>query len=195
MKRFVQAAVVAAAVVAMGMAGPVARAGTFDNVNVQYWAGSGSNQTVVVVDFAPGNTYAFGYRWDGNATGWDALAAVDAAGTLDVSSDLSWWNKYQSHWVTDLAYPGGVEGSGSTWGYYLSSDGNTWNESMLGVDGEALVDGGFQGWSWCDYDYYTWAHLRAPTTPFVDASPEPATLTVLLVAGAGLAARRRRRAA
>jgi hypothetical protein len=191
MNRFVQVAVVTAAVVAMGMAGSVAQAGAFDNVNVSYWAGTGSNQTVVVVDFAPGATYAFGYRWDGNAKGWDALSAIDAAGVLNV--DATWWDLYQSHFVNDITYPGAVECIGQGWGYFLSADGNSWSESLDGVDRQDLVRDAWNGLAFGFYDANNnWAFSRAPATPFL-AAPEPGTLTVLLLAGAGLAARRRRR--
>ncbi|MEX0776422.1 MAG: PEP-CTERM sorting domain-containing protein [Phycisphaeraceae bacterium] len=37
-------------------------------VDVEYWAGSGSNAAVLVVDFGSGNNYAFGYRWDDEDT-------------------------------------------------------------------------------------------------------------------------------
>ena len=53
-----------------------------DQVDVQYWAGSGSSRSVMVVDFGAGANYAFGYRWDGSATSWDMLKTVcEASGS------------------------------------------------------------------------------------------------------------------
>lgn len=54
----------------------------FDLSNIQYWVGSGSNEAALVVDFQmPSGTesYAWGYRWNGTATGEDMFRAI--AGT------------------------------------------------------------------------------------------------------------------
>ena len=134
-----------AAVAVVGFVEAVGLADVFDNVNVKYWAGSGTSQAVIVVDFGPGGNCAFGYRWDGNAMGWDALAAIDAGGALNV--DATWWAAFQSHFVNDLSYPGAVKGGGESWGYYVSPNGSAWSESLQGVDREPLVSGGCQGWS------------------------------------------------
>jgi hypothetical protein len=44
--------------------------------DVQVWAGSGSNEAGFVADWGNGNSYAFGYRWNGTATGADMLQAL-----------------------------------------------------------------------------------------------------------------------
>lgn len=57
---------------------------TFDgvDVDVEYWTGSGANEALLVVDWnETGNDavgFAFGFRWDGAATGRDMLNAVNA---------------------------------------------------------------------------------------------------------------------
>lgn len=82
-----------------------ANAYTFDDVIVEYWAGSGANEAMMVVDFGSGENYAFGYRWDDGETmnrpGGSAfvqnnptvgtnfsealLLTVDTAGDLDLT--------------------------------------------------------------------------------------------------------------
>ncbi len=74
--------------------------------STEYTAGGGTNEATIVIDFDFGNSFLFGYYWDGDATGWDALDALDA-GALDV--DATWYELYQSHFINDFDYPGGVE--------------------------------------------------------------------------------------
>lgn len=53
---------------------------TFDDI--EYWVGSGSNEAAFVLDWNDGITHetlAWGYRWDGAATGEDMLRAVITA--------------------------------------------------------------------------------------------------------------------
>jgi len=59
-----------------------AQAYSIDQADLEFWAGSGSSRSVMVVDFGAGANYAFGYRWDGSATGWDMLKTVcEASGS------------------------------------------------------------------------------------------------------------------
>jgi hypothetical protein len=55
----------------------------FDFSDIQYWAGSGSNQAALVIDWNDGKesqSLVWGYRWDGTATGEDMLAAIAGQG-------------------------------------------------------------------------------------------------------------------
>lgn len=54
--------------------------------DIQFWVGSGSNQSALVIDFQYGGTesateqsWVWGYRWDDSATGQDMLEAIQAA--------------------------------------------------------------------------------------------------------------------
>ena len=40
-------------------------------LDVEYWAGSGSNESYLILDLGAtgGGSYAFGYRWDGVTSG------------------------------------------------------------------------------------------------------------------------------
>ena len=65
---------------------------TFDDVIVEYWAGSGINEAIVVIDFGI-DSYAFGYRWDSVTNyGKDMMDAVDAAGALDYTETEGFLN-------------------------------------------------------------------------------------------------------
>jgi hypothetical protein len=61
--------------------GSAAQPFSFDNI--EYWVGSGSNRAALVIDWVEDSTelpaLAWGYRWDGIATGRDMLLAVVAA--------------------------------------------------------------------------------------------------------------------
>jgi len=54
---------------------------TFDDVD--YWTGTGANRAALVIDWVENSTeppaLAWGYRWDGTATGRDMLLAIVAA--------------------------------------------------------------------------------------------------------------------
>ena len=55
---------------------------------VESWAGTGSNESYLVVDLSAtgGGSYAFGYRWDGVTSGIQMIQDIDAAGDLDVTT-------------------------------------------------------------------------------------------------------------
>lgn len=53
--------------------------GNFDFSDIEVWAGQGSNQCAVVLQWAVEDdqyAYVFGYRWDGDADGVDAVKAI-----------------------------------------------------------------------------------------------------------------------
>ncbi|MCE5279441.1 MAG: PEP-CTERM sorting domain-containing protein [Planctomycetaceae bacterium] len=164
-----------------------AQAAVFDGVQVEAWTGSGANEAVVVIDFGVGKNFAFSYRWDATATGWDALAAIDASGAIDVNA--TWYDAFQAHLVNDISRTGVTKDDGYSWGYYTSSDGSSWSEYSMGCDARPLSNGAWDGWSWGWIDFETWAHQRSPVTPAV-VVPEPITLGLLLVGGAALLRRR-----
>jgi hypothetical protein len=149
----------------------------------QYTAGEGANCARIVIDFDADNYFVFDYKWDGPATGWDALAAIDAAGAMDV--EATWYEAFGSHFVSDFVYSGGAKynygaGAMTGWGYWGSSDGENWVINS-GVDSRELVNGGWDSWVWSNYDFsVSWDPIRGPGAEPV---PEPATI-VLLGSGA-----------
>ncbi|MHC4624874.1 MAG: hypothetical protein ACYS4W_13335, partial [Planctomycetota bacterium] len=54
--------------------------------DMEYTAGSGSNEVTIAVDFDFGNYFLFTYRWEGEATGWDAISALEQAGALMIEA-------------------------------------------------------------------------------------------------------------
>ena len=170
---------------------------TYQGVGVDYWAGSGSNEATIAVDFDLDESFLFGYRWDpcdpctSFVTGWDALSAIDNAGALDVTS-IYWpgWGMA----VDDLAYPGGdkfVYGTNEStgWGYYGSSDGATW-ALQDGASLRLLNDGDWDCWVWTSFDLTSWPPLmRAPGEEPV-AVPEPSVVGLFLLGTATLRMRR-----
>ena len=74
---------------------------------VEYSAGSGDNQATIAIDFDLDNSFLFTYRWDGEATGWDALTAITTDKALDVeSTHYSWASSMDG--VTDRALTDGA---------------------------------------------------------------------------------------
>lgn len=58
------------------------QAGVIDFDDIVIWAGTGANEAALVVDWDDGRSpLAWGYRWDGTASGEDLLLAVAAADT------------------------------------------------------------------------------------------------------------------
>ncbi len=161
-------------------AAQAAYAGLVYQKGIEYTAGAGENSAKIVIDFDAGKFFLFEYRWNGQAKGWDALAAIDAAGLLNV--DSQWFEQFNSHFVNDFSFPGGVKfdyGVDATgWGYWGSADGENWLLNG-GVDGRMLTNGGWDGWVWSNYDYnVSWDPIRSP-----GMAPEPGTI-LLLGAGA-----------
>ena len=155
------------AALTMAIVPPVARAYTFDDVEVTYWTGAepgdGVHEALMVVDWqAPGaDSLVFGYRWTGDATGADMLSAVDSA---DPRFYLKWHPHpdygqavYGIGWDADSDgfektdpddyYEEGWTRNGF-WRYYLGADGEDWPVSGTGASGRMLSDGDWDGWSW-----------------------------------------------
>lgn len=59
-----------------------ARASAFTFDDIEFWVGTGANEAMLVIDWNDGVTpesLAWGYRWDGAATGWDMFESVVSA--------------------------------------------------------------------------------------------------------------------
>ena len=152
----------------------------------EYTAGSGSNQATIAVDFDFDNHFLFTYYWAGEATGWDALDAIDVAGALGVeATDWGDWGMF----VDDLAYPDGVKydyGAGfeTGWAYYVG-DNEEWSLDGGGVSFRSLSDGAWDSWVWTNYDE-SWMPVRGP-----GEQPIPEPISVVLLGLGWLLMRRR----
>jgi hypothetical protein len=147
---------------------------TFDDCLVDYWAGSGNNKAVVVIDFGPAS-YAFGYRWDnGTKYGKDLMDAVDLTGAMNYTQSSGFlntisYNNYlnagQNGWPSDW------------WVYFTSTDGVNWTGAQVGFADRVLSNGCWDGWAHQTTD--SWPPDHSPTMP----TPEPFTITLLGIGG------------
>jgi hypothetical protein len=159
----------------------VANGGLTYEGDVEYTAGTGQNEARIVIDFDFEQYFVFGYRWDGDASGWDALEAIATGCALEVdATDYGEWGMF----VSDFDYPGGIEydygGEANVgWAYYVG-DNESWSISSMGVSLRSLNDGDWDSWVWTNYsaDWMT-AYRRPGGMPV----PEPVTLCFF---GAGI---------
>jgi len=96
------------------------------------WAGAGSNEAMLVVDFNAGDepqSYALGYRWDGTA---DGTAMMTALSELDPRLTISLGSGFLTNIELDVDSDGTVD-------YGIYDDGDYWSTWSRG----ATV-----GWSW-----------------------------------------------
>jgi len=134
---------------------------TLDDVIVEYWAGNGSNEAVVVIDFGV-KSFAFGYRWDsGPKYGKDLMNAVAAAGPLDYNDSGGFLNTISYGSFSNI----GQEGHPADWwSYFTSTDGENWAGAGEGFATRVLTDGSWDGWA--HQTTGDWPAIHLPTTPF-----------------------------
>jgi hypothetical protein len=161
-------------------------------VEVDYWAGSGSKETILVIDWNQTNgpytteSHAWGYRWEGTRYLSDAIADVCAAGALDVTTS-SGGAFVDDAFYYDPAIDDDHHTSAGYSGWWWAGDtvdgGLTWNGNAGGINTEVLADGTIEGLN-MDGENWTSETLTIPV-------PEPGALALLLL-GAAAAPRRRR---
>ena len=162
------------------------------SIEVEYWTGIGSFETLLVIDWNQSGSYltashAFGYRWDGTATTVQTmLADITANGALDAKIIGYVRNLYYNDADGDI-HLHNEEGSwnfASTndlfaqWGP-LSSDWTMqgqWQANAGGIDTEYIMDGQLEGINACYY-FDTSQPYENLDVPF--AVPEPVALSML----------------
>jgi hypothetical protein len=162
------------------------------NVLVEYWAGTGSNEAILVVglgtDYNDPSPYkAFGYRWNDTKYSIDMLQDVDAAGDFDATIEFMGFGNI----MTAFRYQG--QDVTTTWmADYLSAwnstDGQNWSYAIEGIDQRELTDGDYDGWAYADGNYE-----ENPAIPPVTPTPEPASMALLGIGAMGLLRKRRRK--
>jgi len=155
------------------------------DVVVDYWAGSGANETLVVIDWNNTNgpyvseSHAFGYNWDGTATVQDALDAIDSTGALEVigSGFINYLNYNDGTDNHSMQSP--TDYNGWLWLGSTMDFGTTWTANGAGTTSTYLGDGSIQGIN-SDGTNWTSATLTIP-----EAAPVPVPAAVWLL-GTGL---------
>ena len=141
------------------------QAQTFDLPDVEFWVGSGSDSSVLVVDFQDGSftpSYAWGFLHDGTATGEDMLNALAAA-------DVNFVANIGGGFLSDITYNdhAGIGGAPNWW--------STWSGTGMGDLAmnmglaEVLSNG---SWFGCSYEpYIPGGEPTGPTEPIAAYEP------------------------
>ena len=182
--------------------------------DIQYWVGSGSSQAALVIDWADGTgtgSFAWGFRWNGTATGEDMLRAIAGAigtntttATADGTGDpaLTLYTQFFSGFgnaVYQLDYQdhaaGGFETDSAGYWAYFTADNTaslptSWTSSLVGMGDRTLANNSWDGWAW-DEDFAF--PEPAPSQPFAAAVPEPSVLALVALGGIALLRRVRSR--
>jgi len=121
--------------------------GNFSDINL--WAGAGSNQSALVLQWNDGGTptsLAWGFRWDGSVTGVDMLTAIAGnvitvdAGDVVVSTTSTGFDSRLTLTLKDYGWGIAVEGIAFSDGSYDRSaggwSGGYWAYSVFGGDFE-----------------------------------------------------------
>lgn len=135
---------------------------------VEFWLGSGTDTTLLVVDFKDGlmdSSYVWGYLHDGTASGEDLLNAVAAA---DINFQLNIDTASFGNFLQDLTYHrhSGLGGSPDYWGTWDANDLDLANFSANAGIGSALISGGMFGCSYTDFN-----PAVAPGAPWAAYNP------------------------
>ncbi len=160
-----------------------------DDLLIEDWSGTGSNGSLLVVDFWPGNgqvdSFAFGCNFSSTSiTGIELLDTVhndDNGFTYAQSGGFitdMWYVKEGTTYHTGYSWPD------SWWSYWISDDyGQNWSSSGVGAGSRTLNDGDTDGWLAKPGSDWT----SAPVTPV----PEPMTIALLGLGGLLLRVRRK----
>ncbi len=204
MKRHINIAFGLVFLAAMLVLAASAQAYTFNQVDTEFWVGSGANEALLIVDYNGygggsdgGPSFAFGFRWDGAAKGLDLFNAMNADGRLTVTK----YNTTQSgiyYYNIGFAYDGlsyaWTAGKVPFRGGY-GTDGEIWNSGTngsfgsmkYGLDTITLANG-----TWFGYSVNSPGFL-APDIPQAPV-PIPGALWMLGSGLLGLVGFRRRKA-
>lgn len=139
----------------------LAAEGDFTMDDIEFWVGEGENQAVLVIEWddgiLPKTTLAWGYRWDGEATGEDMIRAVVDADDRLFANFEEWPSTVYGTTVYGLGYDLDCDGFTYVEGTYdyPGTEGTLHlsNEDGYAEDEEDLYQ---EGW----YDNFWWYTLK-----------------------------------
>ncbi|MGB0768202.1 MAG: PEP-CTERM sorting domain-containing protein [Phycisphaeraceae bacterium] len=166
-----------------------------------YTAGSGDNASSLIIDFGflGADAYLFTYRFDGSATGQEMLAALDAAGDLDVDSSTFDFGTGPILFINGFSFAGQTavpdfSTTGQTWRYWIKDDRPDATEPYVqpefGISDRNLTDGSVDAFG-LDISEFNTLGLEPTVTP-PPLVPEPGSATLFALTGFAALARRRR---
>jgi len=188
------------------------------------WTGTGAYQAALVVDFHDGTSkqsFVWGYRWDGKATGYDMLTAISSLTTMGLTVDNPSYVTLMSYTESGITHSQDAYDpsyTNSMWGYWIAGgtarqyDSNppygqigtlsapgggsafpvTWTVSPSGTGTRFLTDGSWDAFSFGTYDLSTYVAQVPPGATSYAAIPEPSALPLILLGiGTLLYARKR----
>ena len=160
-------------------------AGTILDITAAVGAGASTAYLVIDFGYTGGDSHAFAFNFDGDASVHDAFSALAEGGFTYLFDDFGEWGLFVNNlgWSDDLGDPSNY------WAHSLATpDGSgsvNWIDAATGVDTTMLADGLLSGWYNGFNDDYT---AITPTLP-VTTVPGP---SVLVIMGLGLIPCRRR---
>lgn len=166
--------------------------------DITNWIGTGSNQAALIIDFNDGSSqesFAWGYRWDGTATGENMIRAIAAA---DSNLDLTAPGTGSGFFISSITYHDSAQihtsdngangGTGDEWWTYYTADGSSslpssWTSPGFGAGDRTLASNSWDAWS-ATVDQ-SWPGSEPGSPQNASAVPEPSA-ALLLIAGIGL---------
>lgn len=160
-------------------------------VDVEDWTGAGSYETILVIDWnridlgaaTMHESHAFGYRWNGDKTGYDMLMDFDSAGIFDVSYggyllNITYNDSQEVHAHIELGSwsTASTTDASARWG---SWDDSEWDWNAGGIDQEYLINGQFEGIN--AVMFFDDLPASADTQLNIPIVPEPATMALLII--------------
>ena len=132
----------------VGSSGVASASFAFDDI--AFWVGTGANEAAVVIDWngpdggADPVSLAWGFRWDGAATGQDMLTAV-------INADANLFGRFASFGFGDAIVGLGYDLDGDGFGISDGTDFGPTGRAFAGTsDGATATDGGdlyAEGWN------------------------------------------------